>query len=302
MYKTVKTHAGLIVQRISASAESANRSGVHRGDELPLRRHNRKEIKMSLPTFTMRELLNAGVHFGHHTRRWNPKMAPYLFGSRNDIHIINLEKTVPLLKQALVVVHEVVKNGGRVLFVGTKRQASEIISAEAKRCGQYYVNHRWLGGMLTNWKTVSQSIQRFKQLDDKLTQEKVGFTKKELLQLTRERDNLERSIGGIKEMAGLPDLLFVLDTNKEHIAVKEAKKLGIPVIAVVDSNSNPEDIDYIIPGNDDAIRAIETYCQLVSSSVLEGLQNQLRAAGVDLGESLEVSSDVVAESAEEPTA
>lgn len=253
---------------------------------------------MNLPTFTMRELLNAGVHFGHHPRRWNPKMATYLYGVRNGVHIINLEKTVPMLYRALQVVLEVVKNGGKVLFVGTKRQASTIIADEAKRCGQYYVNHRWLGGMLTNWKTVSQSIQRLRQLEERLSQEKIGLTKKEQLKLTRERDNLEKSIGGIKEMAGVPDVLFVLDTNKEHIAISEAKKLGIPVVAVVDSNSDPVHVDFPVPGNDDAVRAIELYCRLVSSTVLEGLQNQLRAAGVDLGESTEVLEAPQAETAE----
>ncbi|ARN85188.1 30S ribosomal protein S2 [Candidatus Nucleicultrix amoebiphila] len=253
---------------------------------------------MNLPTFTMRELLNAGVHFGHHPRRWNPKMATYLYGVRNGVHIINLEKTVPMLYRALQVVLEVVKNGGKVLFVGTKRQASTIIADEAKRCGQYYVNHRWLGGMLTNWKTVSQSIQRLRQLEERLSQEKIGLTKKEQLKLTRERDNLEKSIGGIKEMAGVPDVLFVLDTNKEHIAISEAKKLGIPVVAVVDSNSDPVHVDFPVPGNDDAVRAIELYCRLVSSTVLEGLQNQLRAAGVDLGESTEVLEAPQVETAE----
>jgi small subunit ribosomal protein S2 len=243
---------------------------------------------MTSQIFSMKDLLNAGVHFGHHPRRWNPKMASYIYGVRNGVHIINLEKTYPLLYRALEVIKEVVKNGGRVLFVGTKRQASEIIAREAKRCGQYYVNHRWLGGMLTNWKTVSNSIQRLKQLDEKLAQENLGFTKKELLQLTRERDKLERSIGGIKEMAGIPDILFVLDTNKEKIAVLESNKLRIPIVGVLDSNSDPEGIDYPVPGNDDAIRAIELYCSLVSGAILEGLQNQLKAAGVDIGESTEV--------------
>lgn len=245
---------------------------------------------MSMPIVSMRDLLNAGVHFGHHPRRWNPKMAPYLFGIRNGVHIINLEKTAPLLNRALNVIHEIVKGGGRVLFVGTKRQASAVLAEEAKRCGQYYVNHRWLGGMMTNWKTVSQSIQRLRQVEERLNGASYALTKKELLKLTRERDNLERSIGGIKEMAGLPDVLFVLDTNKEHIAVQEANKLGIPVVAVVDSNSNPQGVDYMIPGNDDAIRAIELYCRSVSTAVLEGMQNQLREAGVDLGAAIDVAS------------
>ena len=211
---------------------------------------------MALPTFTMRQLLEAGVHFGHTTRRWNPRMSPYLFGERNGVHIIDLEQTVPLLHQALSFARQIVSNGGRVLFVGTKRQASERIAEAAQRCGQYYVNHRWLGGMLTNWKTISHSIKRLREIEDRLAEENIGLTKKELLNLTRERDKLERALGGIKEMGGLPDVLVVIDTNKEHIAVAEARKLGIPVIAVVDSNSDPNGLMFPVPGNDDAIRAI----------------------------------------------
>ena len=250
---------------------------------------------MALPEFTMRQLLEAGVHFGHTTRRWNPRMAPYIFGKRNGVHILDLEQTVPMLHQALLFVRGVVAGGGRVLFVGTKRQASEKVAEAAKRCGQYYVNHRWLGGMLTNWKTISQSIRRLKELDQRLQGEVEGLTKKELLNLTRERDKLERALGGIKEMGGLPDVLFVIDTNKEHIAVDEAKVLNIPVVAVVDSNSNPASINYPIPGNDDALRAIGTYCDLISDSVLDGIQAELTASGGDAGESEEAPAEVLPE-------
>jgi small subunit ribosomal protein S2 len=241
---------------------------------------------MTQRAFSMRQLLDAGVHYGHHTRRWNPKMSSYIFGERNNIHIINLDKTVPLLDVALKAVRDVVAQGGRVLFVGTKRQASERIAEAAKRCGQYYVNHRWLGGMLTNWKTVSQSIRRLREYENVLEQS-VGYTKKEVLSLTRMRDNLERSLGGIKEMGGVPDLLFIIDTNKESIAIQEANTLGIPVVAVIDTNSDPAGINYPIPGNDDAMRAIELYCHLIANAVLEGLQMQLESAGVDLGASAE---------------
>ncbi len=243
---------------------------------------------MALPTFTMRQLLEAGVHFGHTTRRWNPRMAPYLFGERNGVHIIDLEQTVPLLHQALSFVREIVAGGGRVLFVGTKRQASERVAEAAQRCGQYYVNHRWLGGMLTNWKTISNSIKRLREIEDNLAEENVGRTKKELLNLTRERDKHERALGGIKEMGGLPSVLVVIDTNKEHIAVAEARKLGIPVVAVVDSNSDPTDLMYPVPGNDDAIRAISLYCELFSDAVLDGLQQELLTTGADAGEAEEV--------------
>jgi small subunit ribosomal protein S2 len=234
------------------------------------------------------------VHFGHHTRRWNPKMAPFIFGVRNGVHILDLEQTVSLLQQALQAVRDVVSGGGRVLFVGTKRQASEKIADAAKRCGQYYVNHRWLGGMLSNWKTISNSIKRLKELEARLAEANTGLTKKELLQMTRERDKLERALGGIKEMGGQPDILFVIDTNKEAIAVAEAVKLGIPVVAVVDSNSNPNGIAYPIPGNDDAIRAIALYCDLVSAAVLDGLQQEAIATGADIGEAAELPAEQVA--------
>ncbi len=252
---------------------------------------------MALPEFTMRQLLEAGVHFGHTTRRWNPLMAPFIFGKRNGVHILDLEQTVPMLHQALLFVRGVVAGGGRVLFVGTKRQASEKIADAGKRCGQYYVNHRWLGGMLTNWKTISLSIRRLKELDTQLTGEVEGLTKKELLKLTRERDKLERALGGIKEMGGLPDVLFVVDTNKEHIAVDEAKVLNIPVVAIVDSNSNPTRIDYPIPGNDDALRSIGLYCELVSDAVLDGIQAELVATGGDRGEAEEAPAEVLPEPA-----
>lgn len=240
---------------------------------------------MTVPAFSMRELLEAGVHFGHHPRRWNPKMGPFIFGVRNNVHIVDLEKTVPLLKDALSLINEVVVGGGRVLFVGTKRQASGVVAEAAKRCGQYYVNHRWLGGMLTNWRTISQSIRRLKELDAYLTQENLGLTKKEMLQMTRERDKLEMALGGIKEMPGLPSALVVLDSISDRIAISEANRLGIPVVAILDTNADPAGVDYPIPGNDDAIRSIECYCRLFSGAVLEGLQNQMRQAGVDLGAS-----------------
>ncbi len=239
---------------------------------------------MTMPTFTMRQLLEAGVHFGHHTRRWNPKMKPYLFGVRNGVHIIDLTKTVPLLEQALRQVRDVVASGGRVLFVGTKPAAAERVADAAKRCGQYYVNHRWLGGMITNWNTISASIKRLRELDERLKGDVVGLTKKEQLDLTRERDKLERSLGGIKEMGGTPDMLFIIDTNKESIAVLEARKRGIPIVAVVDSNSDPDGIDFPIPGNDDAIRAVTLYCDLLSGAVLDGIRAEIAATGGDVGE------------------
>ena len=238
---------------------------------------------MALPTFTMRQLLEAGVHFGHQKRRWNPDMAPYLFGARNNIHIIDLQQTVPLLYNALRVVRDIVSSGGRVLFVSTKRQGSETVAESAKRCGQYYVNHRWLGGTLTNWKTISNSIKRLRELDEQLGQEEQGLTKRELLQLTRHRDKLERSLGGIREMGGLPDIMFVIDTNKEAIAVNEAKVLNIPVVAIIDSNSDPHGIDFPIPGNDDALRAITLYCDLMARAVLDGIQTEMAQSGEDMG-------------------
>ncbi|MCH8197746.1 MAG: 30S ribosomal protein S2, partial [Proteobacteria bacterium] len=248
---------------------------------------------MALPSFTMRQLLEAGVHFGHRTGRWNPKMAPYIYGARNKIHVIDLQQTVPLLYRALSAVRDTVAGGGRVLFVGTKRQATEKIAESAKRCGQHYVNHRWLGGMMTNWKTVSVSMRRLKELEEQLgeDEENLGLTKKELLRLTRERNKLDRSLGGIKEMGGLPDILFVIDTNKEHIAVAEANKLGMPVIAVVDTNSDPAGIAYPIPGNDDAVRAINLYCELMADAVLDGIQKEMLAAGIDVGEGEEAPAE-----------
>lgn len=261
---------------------------------------------MAMPSFTMRQLLEAGVHFGHHTRRWNPKMSPFLFGVRNGVHIIDLEQTVPMLHRAMQAVRDVVAGGGRVLFVGTKRQAQERVAEAAGRCGQYYVNHRWLGGMLTNWKTISQSIKRLREMDERLGGDTSGLTKREILELTRERDKLERALGGIKEMGGLPDVLFIIDTNKESIAVQEANKLGIPVVAIIDSNSNPDGIAFQVPGNDDALRAIDLYCDLISGAVLDGLQAELSAAGIDVGASEEAPVEQLPEeeeaAAEQPQA
>jgi small subunit ribosomal protein S2 len=239
---------------------------------------------MAMPSYTMRQLLEAGIHFGHTTRRWNPLMRPYIFGERNGIHIIDLEQTVPMLHRGLEAIREVAAGGGRVLFVGTKRQATEIVAAAAIRSGQYYVNHRWLGGMLTNWRTISNSIKRLRDIEEQLAVEDIGLTKKEMLRLTAERDKLERALGGIKEMGSLPDILFVVDTNKEAIAVAEAQKLGIPVVGILDSNSDPRGINFPVPGNDDAMRAINLYCDLVADSVLDGLQAELLSSGVDIGE------------------
>lgn len=254
---------------------------------------------MALPTFSMSQLIQSGVHFGHNTRRWNPKMAPFLFGSRDNIHIIDLQQTVPMLYRAMQAVQQIVAGGGRVLFVGTKRQAQEPIAEAAKRCGQYYVNHRWLGGMLTNWKTVSLSIRRLREIDQRINNgELQGLTKREQLNLNRERDKLERALGGIKDMGGLPDILFVIDTIKESLAVQEAKKLGIPVVAICDSNSDPDTIDFPVPGNDDAIRAINTYCELISGAVLDGIQTELTDAGVDIGAADEVFVDEAGEAPE----
>ena len=249
---------------------------------------------MAMPDYTMRQLLEAGVHFGHHTRRWNPAMAPYLFGVRNQVHIIDLQQTVPLLDRALKAVRDTVAGGGRVLFVGTKRAAAEYVAESATRCGQYYVNHRWLGGMLTNWKTITGSIKRLRQIEEMLSGDTHGLTKKEILELTRDKEKLDRSLGGIKEMGGLPDILFIIDTNKEKLAVEEANKLGIPVVAVLDSNSDPAGVTYPIPGNDDAIRAITMYCDLVASAVLDGISAELGASGIDIGASEEVPVEAVA--------
>ena len=260
---------------------------------------------MALPEFSMRQLLEAGAHFGHQTHRWNPKMDRYIFGSRSNIHIIDLSQSIPLLHQALVKVREVAAGGGRVLFVGTKRQAQEPIATAAKRSAQYYVNHRWLGGTLTNWRTVSGSIQRLRELEGLLDGESQGQGrgKKELLQMTRERDKLELSLGGIKDMGGIPDLMFVIDTNKESIAIQEARKLNIPVIAILDTNCDPDGITYPIPGNDDAARAIQLYCDLMADAVLDGLAAGQSAAGVDLGASVApVEPTLARELAPEPEA
>jgi small subunit ribosomal protein S2 len=236
----------------------------------------------------MREMLEAGVHFGHSTRRWNPKMEQFIFGARNKTHILDLQQTMPMFHQALQALSDVTSRGGRVLFVGTKRAAAEKIAETARNCGQYYVNHRWLGGMLTNWSTVSQSIRRLRDLEARFESGEINqLTKKETLQLTREQEKLERTLGGIKEMGGIPDMLFILDTNKEAIAVQEANRLGIPVVAVVDSNASPDGVDYIVPGNDDAMRAITFYCELVQAAVLDGLQTELMKSGGDAGAAID---------------
>ena len=260
---------------------------------------------MAMPDFTLRQLLEAGVHFGHHTRRWNPRMAPFLFGVRNQVHIIDLQQTVPMLDRALRAVRDITAAGGRVLFVGTKRAAAEHVAEAAQRCGQYYVNHRWLGGMLTNWKTITGSIKRLRQIEEMLGGDIQGLTKKEVLDITRDQEKLERALGGIKEMGGLPDILFIIDTNKEKLAVEEANKLGIPVIAVLDSNSDPTGITYPIPGNDDAIRAITMYCDLISGAVLDGISAEMMASGRDLGAAEELPVEMlpdVSVPAEQPAA
>ncbi|MEQ1577056.1 MAG: 30S ribosomal protein S2 [Hyphomicrobium sp.] len=239
---------------------------------------------MTLPAFNMRQLLEAGVHFGHQSHRWNPKMAPFIYGARNNIHIIDLTQTTPLLHQALVKVSDTVASGGRVLFVATKRQASEGIAEAAKRSAQYFINHRWLGGTLTNWKTISQSIRRLRQLDDILADPQ-GRTKKEVLNIQRERDKLNQALGGIKDMGGVPDLLVVIDTNKEAIAIQEARKLGIPIVAVVDTNCDPDGIDFPVPGNDDAGRALTLYCDLIARAAIDGLERSQSSAGIDVGAS-----------------
>jgi small subunit ribosomal protein S2 len=257
---------------------------------------------MALPDFTMRQLLEAGVHFGHQKHRWNPKMAPYLYGVRNNIHIIDLAQTVPSLHRALQAVSDTVAGGGRVLFVGTKRQSAEPIMAAAKRSAQYYVNARWLGGMLTNWKTISKSIQRLRELENLLSGEAQGLTKKERLTLTRERDKLEKALGGIMDMGGVPDLLFVIDTNKEAIAIDEANRLNIPVAAIVDSNCDPDHITYAIPGNDDAGRAIALYCDLVARAAIDGISRAQGEAGIDIGAQAEIHEPVILEAAPGPDA
>ncbi|MGN7618494.1 MAG: 30S ribosomal protein S2 [Ehrlichia sp.] len=237
---------------------------------------------VDLPKFTMRDLVEAGVHFGHKASRWNPKMAPYIYGVHNDIHIINLQSTVFLLKNALKALYDIVLKRGRVLFIGTKVQASAIIADEAIRCGQYYVNNRWLGGMLTNWETISLSIKKLREYEKLVENVDNQFTKKELLLFEKKRASLDRSIGGICNMGGLPHVLFVVDTNKEHIAIKEANKLGIPVIAVLDTNSDPTGIDYPIPGNDDAVRSIDFFCKIVSDTILEAIRSDLAKSGINV--------------------
>jgi small subunit ribosomal protein S2 len=241
--------------------------------------------------FTMRQLLEAGAHFGHQAHRWNPKMQPYIFGTRNNIHIIDLAQTVPALHAALQAVSDTVARGGRVLFVGTKRQAAEAIAESAKRSAQYYVNSRWLGGMLTNWKTISGSIARLRKVDETLEGGATGLTKKERLMLTREKDKLEKALGGIKDMGGVPDLIFVIDTNKEQLAIKEANRLGIPVAAIVDTNCNPDGIAHIVPANDDAGRAISLYCDLIARAAIEGIGRGQGSSGVDLGASEEPTAE-----------
>lgn len=247
----------------------------------------------ALTHFTLRQLFEAGVHFGHHTRRWNPKMQGFIYGVRDKIHIINLEGTFPLLRAALDGIRGIASNGGRILFVGTKTQASLPIKEAAIRCGQYYVNHRWLGGTLTNWGTISQSIKRLKEIKQQMDSGEIKrYTKKEQLFFEREYQKLEASLGGIKDMGGLPDALFIIDTNKEKIAVQEAHRLNIPVFAIIDTNSDPRFIQYPIPGNDDALRAIQLYCHLFSSAVVEGLQMEMQSQGVDLGEALQVPQEI----------
>jgi small subunit ribosomal protein S2 len=259
--------------------------------------YKKETISMAMPQFTMRQLLEAGVHFGHHTRRWNPQMRPYIFGVRNGIHILDLQQTVPLLNGSLKALRDIVAGGGRVLFVGTKRQATEKVAEAAKRSGQYYVNHRWLGGMMTNWKTISLSINRLRELEGSLSNPQ-GLTKKEQLMMAREKDKLELSLGGIKDMGGQPDALFIIDVNKEDIAVQEANKLGIPVFAILDSNSSPKGIDYPIPGNDDALRAIELYCDLAAEAILDGIQAEVGRSGKDAGSAVDVKVKLPKEKAE----
>ncbi|MFK8034592.1 MAG: 30S ribosomal protein S2 [Hyphomicrobiales bacterium] len=243
---------------------------------------------MALPDFSMRQLLEAGVHFGHQTHRWDPKMDKFIFGARNNVHILDLAQTVPMLHQALQAVSDTVAKGGRVLIVGTKRQAADYVADSARRSAQYYVNARWLGGMLTNWQTISNSIKRLRSVDETLSEGAQGLTKKERLSLTRERDKLERALGGIKDMGGIPSLLFVIDTNKESIALQEARRLNIPIAAIVDSNSNPDGIDYPVPGNDDAARAIGLYCDLIARAAIDGLSRGQTDLGIDLGAAEEV--------------
>jgi small subunit ribosomal protein S2 len=255
---------------------------------------------MAMPQVTLRVLLEAGVHFGHHTRRWNPRMAPYIFGIRNQVHILDLQQTVPLMERALRAIRDTVAGGGRVLFVGTKKAAAEYVAESATRCGQYYVNHRWLGGMLTNWKTITGSVKRLKEMEGQLGGTVEGLTKKEVLMLTRDKEKLDRALGGIKDMGGLPDIIFIIDVVKEKLAIEEANKLGIPVVAVVDSNSDPSGIAFPIPGNDDAIRAINLYCDMVAASVLDGISAELGSSGADIGAMEELPAEDILEAAPEP--
>jgi len=248
---------------------------------------------MAMPTFTMKELLEAGVHFGHHTRRWNPKMQQYIFGVRNGVHILDLQQTSPMLSNSLQTMRDIVAKGGRVLFVGTKRQAQEKIAESAKRCGQYYVNHRWLGGMMTNWQTISGSIKRMRDIEDTLAKgEAAGLKKKEMLMMQKEHTKLELALGGIRDMGGKPDAIFIVDVNKEDIAVKEANNLGIPVFGILDSNAEPDGVDYPIPGNDDALRSISLYCDLFCEAILDGLQAEVAASGKDAGAAVDVNVKV----------
>ncbi len=250
---------------------------------------------MAVPDLSMRQLLEAGVHFGHQAHRWNPRMAPYLYGVRNGIHVIDLSQTVPMMQRALQAVSDVVAAGGRVLFVGTKRQAQDEVASAARRCAQFYVNRRWLGGTLTNWKTVSNSISRLKKLEEMLSSDSQGFTKKERLTLQRELDKLESTLGGIKNMGGVPELIFVIDTNKEEIALLEAKRLGIPVVAILDSNCSPDNVTFPIPGNDDAGRSLAFYCDMISRSVIDGIARSQGSSGVDLGASADPAAEVLPE-------
>ena len=250
---------------------------------------------MATTVVTMQQLLEAGAHFGHQTHRWNPRMKPYIFGERNGVHIIDLSQSVPLFARALDFVQQTTARGGKVLFVGTKRQAQDPVADAARSCGQHFVNHRWLGGMLTNWKTISNSIKRFKSLEEQLSGDTAGLTKKEVLQLTRERDKLGNSLGGIRDMGGLPDVMFVIDTNKEELAIKEANVLGIPVIAILDSNSNPQGIAFPVPGNDDASRAIRLYSEAIANAALAGKTGNAQARGQDIGEMAEPPAEVALE-------
>jgi small subunit ribosomal protein S2 len=294
--------SGLAAGRKAAYTAAHSDTRTHSGAGASLfcpRRPTGSGDYMALPDFSMRQLLEAGAHFGHQVHRWNPKMKPFIFGARSGIHIIDLSQSVPLLHQALVKVRETAAKGGRVLFVGTKRQAAEAIAEAAGRCAQYYMNDRWLGGTLTNWATVSNSIKRLRELDETLQSgDQTGLTKKELLGLQREQVKLQRVLGGIRNMGGLPDLMFVIDTNKASIAVKEARKLGIPVVAIIDTNCDPQEVDFPIPGNDDAARAIQLYCNLIADAVLDGLSESSMAAGVDPGAAAVVNEPALAATAD----